>query len=294
MDSIVRYISEEGIRLSISVTTYTIEEARYRHDLWPVVTAALGRTMTSALLLASDFKNEETVSITVDGKGPIGKIHADALSNNTIRGYVENNHVDLPLTAANKLDVGGAVGIDGQLIVTRFTGMKQNYSSQIDLISGEIGEDIAFYLFMSEQVNSTINVGVLVNPDGSVKVAGGFLVQALPEAKDEALAIVEKNINELGPLTTYLQANPNGEGLVDKIFGEIPFKKVMDHGVSFGCTCSKERFLTILGRLEEKNRIDLLKDEETELVCHYCNSAYRFPREELANYFNEHTKDTKN
>lgn len=288
MDTIKRFVSESGVRVSVAVTTNTIEEARHRHDLWPVVTAALGRTMTGALLLASDFKNEETISMVVSGGGPIGKIYADALGNNTIRGYVDNPHVDVPLTETKKLDVGAAVGYDGELSVTRFTKMKENYSSQCQLVSGEIGQDIAFYLFMSEQVNSTISVGILVNPDDSVLVAGGFLVQALPGADDEALKKIETNINNLGPVTQYLREHPEGDGLAEKILDGVEYKKVFASNVRFGCTCDETRFLGVLSRLAKTDKESLLLEEETELVCHYCNTAYKYSKEQLTKYFEKH------
>lgn len=290
MDSIKRYISDAGVRVSVAITTGSINEARVRHDLWPVVTAALGRTMTGALLLASDFKNEETISMVVNGNGPIGKINVDALANNTIRGYVTNPHVDLPLNAAGKLDVGSAVGYNGELSVTRFTQMKENYSSQCPLASGEIGEDLAFYLFMSEQVNSTIAVGVLVNTDDSVEVAGGYLVQALPGADDEALKKIEENIGNLGALTTYLQEHPEGEGLIEKLMAGVDYKEVYSSPVRFGCTCDEERFLGVLTRLAEKDKEAILEEDETELVCQYCNTAYRYSKERLAKAFEEAAK----
>lgn len=285
MDSIKRYISDAGVRVSVAITTGAIEEARVRHDLWPVVTAALGRTMTGALLLAGDFKNQETISMVVSGDGPIGKIHVDALGNNTIRGYVDHPHVDLPLNAANKLDVGGAVGHQGELSVTRFTQMKENYSSQCELVSGEIGQDLAYYLFMSEQVNSTIAVGVLVNTDDSVQVAGGFLVQALPGADDEALKKIEENISSLGALTSYLSEHPEGDGLIEKIMAGVEYKEVFASPVRFGCTCDEERFLDVLSRLSKDDKEAILEQDETELVCHYCNTAYRYSKERIAKAF---------
>lgn len=281
MDFITRYISNKGIKVSICVTTNTIEEARYRHNLWPVVTAALGRVMTGALLLGNDFKNEETVSLTIDGKGPIGKIHADSLSNNTIRGYVDHPHVDLPLNHQGKLDVGGAVGNHGTMTVTRYTKLQQDYTSQSELISGEIGEDLAYYLCMSEQINSAISVGILVNPDDSVAVAGGFLVQALPEADEDTLQTIEENIKKIGPITAYLTKNPQGEDLIHRLLEGIPFKEVYHAPVHFGCTCGRNRFLGILSRLKTEDKSSLLEEESTELVCHYCNTAYRFTKEEL-------------
>ncbi len=284
MDTINRYISNANVRVAVAVTTQSVEEARFRHDLWPVATAALGRLMTGALLICNGYKNHETVSILVDGNGPLGKLHADYLANNCIRGYVDNPHVDLPLNALGKLDVGQAVGL-GDLTVTRFTNMENNYTSQSKLVSGEIGDDLASYLLRSEQIASTISVGVLVGPKGNVEVAGGFIVQALPGAKDEDLMAIEENIRALGPVSTYLKEHPTGEGLAEAILKGFDCEKLLGQEVAFGCTCTRERFKDALTRLNDKDKEEILQDDTTELVCHYCNTAYSFPKAELEEAF---------
>ena len=143
MDYIKRFTTREGVRMSIAVTTDTVETARVRHDLWPVATAALGRAMTGALLLAGDFKNHENVSLRIKGDGPLGVVHVDAFSDNTVRGYVDEPHVDVPLKRAGKLDVGTAVGHHGEVQVTRFTKLAQDYTSTGPIQSGEVAEDLA-------------------------------------------------------------------------------------------------------------------------------------------------------
>ena len=285
MDYIKRYTTREGVRMAVAVTTGTVEEARHRHDLWPVATAALGRTMTGALLMAGDFKNEENVSIRLKGDGPLGVVHVDAFSDATVRGYVDHPHVDIPLKRAGKLDVGGAVGHNGEVQVTRFTKLRQDYTSQSPLQSGEVAEDLAYYLYISEQIPATISLGVLVGTDNTVSVAGGFLVQTLPDATDEALAKVEANINALGPITTYLSEHPDGEGLVERVLDGLTVQEVYNAPVRFQCTCSRERFEQVLMTLSDTDKRDLLEDETTELVCHYCNNAYHFSRDELASLF---------
>lgn len=290
MDLIKRYVSEEGVRLSVAVTTDSVREAQERHDTWPVVTTALARTMTGALLLAGDFKNKETVSLRVQGDGPIGKVVADALGDNRIRGYVDHPHVDLPLTEKGKMNVGEAVGRVGDIQVTRFTGMDQNYTSASPIVTGEIGDDLAYYLYTSEQIPSTISLGVSVNPDYSVEVAGGFLVQALPGAADEILEQVEYNMIALGSLSEYLKTHPNAEGLAEEILYGLNDHEVYEDRISFGCTCSKERFLSVLSTLSEEEKKELAEQDETELVCHYCNTKYHFSREELQKAWSEDTK----
>lgn len=287
MDKICRYTTKEGVRMAVAVTRDTVEEARVRHDLSPVATAALGRTMTGALLMAGDFKNEENVSLRIQGDGPLGVVHVDAFSNNTVRGYVDNPHVDVPLKYAGKLDVGAAIGHNGDVKVTRFTKLRQDYTSQSPIQSGEIAEDLAYYLYTSEQIPATISLGVLVDTDQTTKAAGGFLVQALPDATDEALAQVEANINELGPISKYLEQHPDAEGLVERVLSGLTVEKVYEGDVRFQCTCSRERFEGVLMTLTDKDKKDLLEDETTELVCHYCNEKYHFTRDELKQLFKE-------
>ena len=285
MDYIKRYTTKEGVRLSVAVTTATVEEARVRHDLWPVATAALGRTMTGALLMAGDFKNHENVSRRIKGDGPLGVVHVDAFSDSTVSGYVDNPHVDVPLKYAGKLDVGAAVGHNGEVKVTRFTQMAQDYTSSSPLQSGEIAEDLAYYLYTSEQIPATISLGVLVNTENKTQVAGGFLVQALPDATDEALAQVEEIINNLGPITQYLAGNPDGEGLAEHVLSGLTMQQVFESPVKFQCTCSRERFEEILMTLTDHDKEAILEDPVTETVCHYCNEKYTFPREELKELF---------
>ena len=177
-NQIIHYTSDEAIRVSIAFTAGIVEKARQSHNLSPVACAALGRTMTGAALLAGDYKNHEGVSIKIAGDGPLGAVHADCFDTNKLRGYVDNPTIDLPLKPNGKLDVSAAVGRNGQLTVTRFTPKTTTYTSQADLVSGEIAEDIAYYLYTSEQVPSTINLGVLVDRDYTIAAAGGFLVQA--------------------------------------------------------------------------------------------------------------------
>ncbi|MDU2577441.1 MAG: Hsp33 family molecular chaperone HslO [Veillonella sp.] len=267
MDYIKRFTTREGVRMSLAVTTDTVETARVRHDLWPVATAALGRAMTGAILLAGDFKNHENVSLRIKGDGPLGVVHVDAFADNTVRGYVDEPHVDVPLKRAGKLDVGAAVG----------------HTSPIQ--SGEVAEDLAYYLYASEQVPSTISLGVLVDPDYHTVVAGGFIVQALPDATDEALAQVEKNINELGPITEYLKANPDGKGLMERVLDGLTVNEVYNEPIHFQCRCGRDRFGAVLMTLREEDKEAILEDEVTELVCHYCNEKYHFTREELQDMF---------
>ena len=289
MDFIKRYTTAEGLRLSIAVTTDTVEEARVRHDLWPVATAALGRTMTGAMLMASDFKNDENVSIRLRGDGPLGIVHVDAFSNNTVRGYVDHPHVDVPLLREGKLDVGAAVGRNGEVQVTRFTKLRQNYTSQSPIQTGEVAEDLAYYLAMSEQVGSVLSLGVLVDPDYHTIVAGGFLVQALPDVTNDAFDKIEANLKTIGTVTNYLKAHPNAEQLMERILDGFTVQEVYNERIHFACPCNRERFFDRLASLPMHDKKELAEDEVTELTCHYCNEKYLFSKEDMQTLLIEDT-----
>lgn len=290
-DQIVHYTSDELIRVSIAQTRRITETARQRHHLSPVACAALGRAMTGALLLAGDYKNHEGVSLKFAGDGPLGTVHVDAFDSNKVRGYIDNPAVDLPLKANGKLDVGAAVGQHGQLTVTRFTPEQMTYTSQADLVSGEIAEDLAYYLYTSEQIPSTISLGVLVDRDYTIAASGGFLVQALPGAKEEDLARVEANITQIGPITTYLKNHPDGEGLIDIILSGMHFKELFRKPAWWQCTCSRQRIENVLLSLRAQDKEELLQDPQVEMTCHYCGEKYVISHDELVTLFENAHKE---
>lgn len=290
-DQIVHYTSDELIRVSIAQTRRITETARQRHHLSPVACAALGRAMTGALLLAGDYKNHEGVSLKFAGNGPLGAVHVDAFDSNKVRGYIDNPTVDLPLKANGKLDVGAAVGQHGQLTVTRFTPEQMTYTSQADLVSGEIAEDLAYYLYTSEQIPSTISLGVLVDRDYTIAASGGFLVQALPGAKEEDLARVEANITQIGPITTYLKNHPDGEGLIDIILSGMHFKELFRKPAWWQCTCSRQRIENVLLSLRAQDKEELLQDPQVEMTCHYCGEKYIISHDELVSLFENAHKE---
>ncbi|WP_317381872.1 Hsp33 family molecular chaperone HslO [Megasphaera stantonii] len=290
-DQIVHYTSDELIRVSIAQTRRITETARQRHHLSPVACAALGRAMTGALLLAGDYKNHEGVSLKFAGDGPLGAVHVDAFDSNKVRGYIDNPAVALPLKANGKLDVGAAVGQHGQLTVTRFTPEQMTYTSQADLVSGEIAEDLAYYLYTSEQIPSTISLGVLVDRDYTIAASGGFLVQALPGAKEEDLARVEANITQIGPITTYLKNHPDGEGLIDIILSGMHFKELFRKPAWWQCTCSRQRIENVLLSLRAQDKEELLQDPQVEMTCHYCGEKYVISHDELVTLFENAHKE---
>jgi molecular chaperone Hsp33 len=269
------------VRAFVAVTTNLTEEARQRHDCYPIAAAALGRTMTGAMLLAANLKTDESISIRIDGDGPLGAVVADAWADGRVRGYVEEPHTDLPLHNG-KLDVGQAVGA-GHINVTRFTGLKQPFTGSAELVSGEIAEDMTNYLYVSEQTPSTISLGVLVNPDLSVAAAGGLMVQALPGADDAALEQIENNLAALGPISQLIQQGMDGQAILQKIFAgmEVELNLYEPLELTFRCQCSRERVTTALISLGVEELTDILKDEQAELCCHFCAEKYQFNKEEL-------------
>jgi molecular chaperone Hsp33 len=286
-DQLIRATAAEGgIRAVGVITTRLTEEARQRHKLSYVATAALGRTMSSGLLLASSMKREGSrVNIRVKGKGPLGGILIDAGLDGTVRGYVDNPTVELPPNERGKLDVGGAVGHDGYLYVVRDVGYGYPYSSTVELISGEIGDDIAHYLVTSEQTPSALVVGVFVGAEG-VTAAGGILIQVMPKAaRDEALVqTLESRVAKLSGFTPLLQAGKALPEIFEQILGDMDLVILPEvQLLRFHCGCSFERVLGALKMLGEAELQDMIeKDDGAEATCHFCGEVYQASSSELA------------
>lgn len=275
-----------GIRAVGVITTRLTEEARRRHKLSYVATAALGRTMSAGLLLASNMKREGSrVNIRVKGKGPLGGILIDAGLDGTVRGYVDNPGVELPPNERGKLDVGGAVGHDGYLYVVRDVGYGYPYSSTVELVSGEIGDDIAHYLVTSEQTPSALVVGVFVGAEG-VTAAGGILIQVLPKAaRDEALVqTLESRVAKLSGFTPLLQADKTLPEILEQLLGDMDLVILPEiQLLRFHCGCSFDRVLGALKMLGEAELQDMIeKDNGAEATCHFCGEVYQASSHHLA------------
>lgn len=286
-DQLIRATAAEGgIRAVGTITTRLVEEARQRHKLSYVATAALGRTMSSGLLLASNMKRAESrVNIRIIGNGPLGGILVDAGLDGTVRGYVDNPEVELPPNSRGKLDVGGAVGSDGYLYVVRDVGYGYPYSSTVELVSGEIGDDVAHYLMTSEQTPSALVVGVFVGAQG-VTASGGILLQVLPKAaSDEALVqTLESRIASLSGFTPLLQAGKTLPEIFEQLLGDMGLQILPEiQMVRFHCSCSPDRFLGALKMLGEAELQDMIeKDDGAEATCHFCGEVYQASRDDLA------------
>ena len=286
-DKLIRATAaDNGIRAVGVITTRLTEEARRRHNLSYVATAALGRTMTAGLLLVSSMKKAESrVNIRFEGNGPLGSMLVDAGLDGTVRGYVQNPEIELPPNDKGKLDVGGAVGKDGYLYVIRDVGYGYPYSSTVELISGEVGEDIASYLVTSEQTPSALLLGVFVGADG-VTAAGGLLLQVLPKAaRDQSLVtLLESRVSQLSGFTPLLRAGKSLNEIMEDMLGDLGLTIMPESQiVRFSCRCSFDRVLGALKMLGEAELQDMIeKDEGAEATCQFCNEVYQATELELS------------
>lgn len=286
-DQLIRATAADGgIRAVGVITTRLTEEARGRHKLSYVATAALGRTMSAGLLLASNMKRPGSrVNIRVKGNGPLGGLLVDAGLDGTVRGYADNPAVELPPNDKGKLDVGGAVGKEGYLYVVRDVGYGYPYASTVELVSGEIGEDVTHYLVSSEQTPSALVLGVFVGAEG-VSAAGGILIQVLPKAaRDEALVeTLESRVASLAGFTPLLQAGLTLPEIFEQLLGDMGLAILPETQlVRFHCGCSFERVMGALKMLGEAELQDMIeKDNGAEATCHFCGEVYQASSDELA------------
>lgn len=283
-DYLLKSIAFDGqIRVYVVDATETIAEARNRHETWSTATAALGRTMIGGVMLGAMLKGEEKLTIRVNGGGPIGHIVVDSNGKGETKGYIANPKVSLPLNEKGKLDVKGAVGTDGTLTVIKDLGMKEPFHGQVPLVSGEIGEDFTYYMANSEQTPSAIGVSVLVNPDESVKAAGGFMIQVMPGADEKTISRLEKTLEEMPMISSMMDKGATPEDILNKLC-EAGSPKILERmPVQFKCDCSKDRFsdaIVALGTQEIDEMIE--EDHGAEAVCHFCGRKYQFSEEDLA------------
>ncbi|UOF91841.1 Hsp33 family molecular chaperone HslO [Fodinisporobacter ferrooxydans] len=284
-DYLVRAIAFDGkLRAFAALTKDTVEEIRKRHDTWPVATAAVGRTATATVMMGAMLKGDDRVTIQIKGGGPIGQIVADANAGGDVRAYCTKPHVDLPLNENGKLDVAGAVGTNGFLNVVKDLGLKEPYRGNVPLISGELGEDFTYYFTSSEQTPSAVGVGVLVNPDLTVRTSGGFIIQLLPGIEEDEIQQLENRLQSLPQLTTLFDQGLSPEDLLQTILPDASMRILDRFPIRFACTCSHdrlERVMISLGREELKN---ILQDQgHAEIICQFCKEAYVFDQNQLQN-----------
>lgn len=282
-DYLVRAIAANGqVRAFAAYTKNTVETARQAHNTSPVVTAGLGRLLTAGAMMGSMMKGDRDVlTIKAEGSGPVGHYLVTADSKGNVKGYAANPNVILPANAAGKLDVGGSLGV-GLLTVIKDLGLKEPYTGTCELVSGEIAEDLTYYFASSEQTPSSVGLGVLMTKDNTVNVAGGFIIQLMPDATEETISIVEEKISTIKSVTSMFENGLDPEGIINLILGGLAPDILDKIPVRFYCNCSKERVskaLIAIGRKELDNIIE--ENEPIEVKCHFCNKAYNFTVDEL-------------
>ncbi len=263
-------------------STDIVAKAEQIHKTSAVMTAALGRTLTAASMMGVMLKNtEDTVTLRLQGGGPAGRVTAVADGRGNVRGTVDNPVVEIPLKQNGKLDVSGAIGVDGQLSVARSSFGGEPYVGCVPLVSGEVAEDVTSYYATSEQVPTACALGVLVNPDLTVKVAGGFLLQLLPFCPDDVVDRIEKNIQKLPQVTEMMQEG-DVKAMIDRVLDGFEYNVVDTYETAYRCTCSKERVIAALSTLPESDREDLADETgKVNVTCDFCGSTYSFDEAEL-------------
>ncbi|TCK06434.1 Hsp33 family molecular chaperone HslO [Phorcysia thermohydrogeniphila] len=288
---VIAVTEEDALRAFVVKTTNLCDIARLRHKTSPIATAVLGRALTGALLLTSLLKHasDQRLLLRIEGDGPIGLVVAEANAKGNVRGFVKNPQVETFVKEVNgkkKFDIGRAVG-SGFLTVVKDFGFGTPYESSVPLVSGEIAEDIAYYLLKSEQIPSAVSIGVLVGETGKVEAAGGFLVQPLPGASDKAIEKLEENVKKLPPVSALIKEGKRPEEIVELLFeGFTPHILALKE-LSFKCKCSKEVAKGGVIALPEKDLKELIEEGGVTIRCNFCNEEYFFSREELEEILKE-------
>lgn len=287
-DYVAKALAHSGqIRIFAAVTTAVVEKARIIHEMNPTPTVALGRVLTGAALMSQTLKNEsDTITIQIKGDGPIGGIVAVTDSKAGVRGYVHNSFFDVPLNDMGKFDIKSAVG-SGHLNVIKDLGLKEPYIGYVELVSGEIAEDLTYYYAYSEQTPTVMNLGVLIGAGGKVQAAGGLFIQLLPDADEEVIEMVERGIAGLRPLTTLIHEGRTPEDIIKLIVPDESVEIFDNCPVHYQCNCSRERMERNLLSLGKKDLLEIAEDEKgAELQCHFCNNRYHFTKGELLSLLN--------
>ena len=284
MDRIVRAISSDGLVQAAAICSRDLtERARQIHKLLPVGTAALGRTLSAASLMGNALKGAgASLTLQIKGGGPLGTVLAVSDNLGNVRGYVTNPQVDIPLREDGKLDVGGAVGREGTITVIKDLHMKEPYVGTIDLLGGEIAEDVAAYFVESEQIPTACGLGVLVDRDQSVKAAGGYLIQLLPGADEDTIVKVEGGIMAAGNVSAILDKDDDPEHMLRQVMSDFDLKILKTCPVEYRCYCSRqrvERALISLGKDELQHILD--EQGHCSMTCQFCDAVYDFSGEEL-------------
>lgn len=290
MGKLIRCITSDGLVMATALeSTDIVAEAERLHKSSAVVTAALGRLLTATSMMGNALKGKSnTITVKIDGDGPAGALIAVADSKGDVRGYAVNPVVEIPLKDNGKLDVCGAVGTQGTLYVIKDLGLKEPYNGFVPLSTGEIAEDIAAYYAVSEQIPTVCALGVLVNPDLTVRVAGGYIIQLLPAAHgyEEVISKLENNIKVMKPITTLLDEGKTIEEIVKIALTGFEVEVLEEQTAAYKCNCSRDRFEKALKSLNKQELTEMANEmEKAETVCQFCNSVYTFTSDEIRSFF---------
>lgn len=276
---VVALALNKNVRIYCADTTDLCEQARLTHDLYPTSAAALGRLLSVTALMGQMLKDDNgKITTTINGKGPIGTCMATSYNNGIVKGFVGDNKIYLKYNESEKLAVGLAVGTDGYLKVTK-SGKKTNFTGNVKLVSGEIGDDFAYYFMQSEQVPSIVSLGVLVNTDYSIKAAGALIIQLMPGHSEEDIVYLENLLKTLKPISSLIEEGKTPKQIIDELFLDASVEAQTT--LKYHCDCEKQRFAAALTTLPLDDLKDLAKEEEIELKCEYCNKFYKFNSKEL-------------
>ncbi len=294
-DMLVRATTADGnIRCMVAVTTNTVTEATERHKVSPTVAAALGRTLTGALLLGAGLKELDRLTVQIISDGPVGGITVEANARGEVRGYVRNPEADAPLNSIGKLDVRAVVG-EGTFYVTHESGYdvglyREPYRGSVPLVSGEIGEDFAYYLLKSEQIPSAVMLGVLMRARESgetyVEAAGGLIIQVLPGADPKLVEAIERSVKEAPHTTTLIREGASPTDMLRAVLGDVAFEVLEERPVSFTCSCSRERAMSLISSIDPAELESMLREDKgAAMICHFCNETYSIDEPTLANIY---------
>lgn len=283
-DYLIRGIDKLGrLRIFVASTTNLVEEAREMHGTSPTATAALGRSLTAASMMGVMMKNDkDTLTLKINGGGPIGNILVVAKNQGRVKGYVDHPEADVAPKSKGKLDVGRLVGKEGMLTTIMDLGLKEPYVGQANLISGEIAEDLASFYLLSEQQPSAVSLGVLVNRDRTVLAAGGYIIQLLPGILDEDITKIENALAKVEPVSTLIAKGMSPEEIMYEILSDFDMQILDKVDLKFECDCSREKIENVIISLGKKEINDIIEeDDKAEVVCQYCNKKYQFNKEDL-------------
>lgn len=287
-DYIIRAMAAGGqIRAFAATTKDLVEHARQIHNTSPVATAGLGRMLTAASMMGATLKNSSDVlTLIAKGDGPLGGITVTADSASNVKGYVNNPSFVNPPNFFGKFDVGGAIG-NGTLTVIKDIGLKEPYSGQVSLITGEIAEDLTYYFATSEQVPTSVALGVLMNKNNTVKQAGGFIIQLMPFASDEVIDTLEAKIKEITSITSLLDSGMSPEDILNQVLGDMDLEITDTIPTAYNCNCSRERVTKAIISIGKKEITDMINEgKDIEVNCHFCNKNYVFTPEDLKKLIN--------